>query len=621
MAKIKKIYEDAARAIQVYPQTHEKAVIDNNGTTLESKMQSVVDLVQQKQMEIGAVPSDITPTRESTNWVTSGGVYDSMKFDLKNVPTSAWITGTVKGSINGSTYAKYDSWDYPKFIPVTGGSMVRVTAGTQKGSVIAFVKNTTMSNGGTVPYATGETGTHTIAVNTSEDFYVPLDANYIHASQKLTESNEFPSSVVEMLDAKSATAVLRNEITSGDTALEDKKQDKYYYTDLTNANIIASRDDINNTNNNMRATLRMQRCSEGDIIECIKPDGYPSASGTMLVRMFDKSATRIGQTGWVSSCTIPQDGYYTAVVNSGVANSGTVEFLLAAITHKTGIEALVKQYVGYRWQEDLNDIIYQRMLLNNSRNIRQFSGKSPLDGQLRYTYMTKLSATQSMAIYNDLVFIFGKGGAFNVYEFGTWKSLGSASAILPTNEVEFNATWFSNEFYDIDDEFPILYTEAIYTSPAVVGCRIQRTNGVWSITKVHSIYRDGETGGAVVIFDQQKDQLVYASTSSFVTYARPKYADAVEGASTLMEDDIITTVERVGEVVLDYGQDKSVYGNIAVGISYSRAPNNVIFGCDLTTGETTFMFSPFTREGEGLEWYNGRLYVCDVQGYLYEIVF
>ena len=78
MAEIKKIYEDSARAQDIYPITHEKAVIDNNGTTAETKFQMVTDLVNQKQMEVGAVPSDLTPTEGSTNWVTSGGVFDAL---------------------------------------------------------------------------------------------------------------------------------------------------------------------------------------------------------------------------------------------------------------------------------------------------------------------------------------------------------------------------------------------------------------------------------------------------------------------------------------------------------------------------------------------------------------
>lgn len=69
---------------QIYPQTHTKAVIDDNGYTAESRLQAMQDEINQAQLEIGAIPSDLTPTENSTNWVTSGGVYNAYKnIDVK----------------------------------------------------------------------------------------------------------------------------------------------------------------------------------------------------------------------------------------------------------------------------------------------------------------------------------------------------------------------------------------------------------------------------------------------------------------------------------------------------------------------------------------------------------
>ena len=62
--------------VQVFPVTHTKAVLDDNGNSVEQRLEEQVDLINQKQLEVGAVPSDVTPTEGSTNWVTSGGVYD-----------------------------------------------------------------------------------------------------------------------------------------------------------------------------------------------------------------------------------------------------------------------------------------------------------------------------------------------------------------------------------------------------------------------------------------------------------------------------------------------------------------------------------------------------------------
>lgn len=62
---------------QVFPITHVTAVIDNNGNSVEQVLGMQTDLIQQAQLEIGAVPSDLTPTSGSSHWVTSDGVYNA----------------------------------------------------------------------------------------------------------------------------------------------------------------------------------------------------------------------------------------------------------------------------------------------------------------------------------------------------------------------------------------------------------------------------------------------------------------------------------------------------------------------------------------------------------------
>ena len=86
MTQIKKV--KTSEGVQFYPQTHTKAVIDDNGYTVESRMQAMQDVVNQAQMQIGSVPNDLAPTEDSTNWVTSGGVYNAIKSvqdDLKTI--------------------------------------------------------------------------------------------------------------------------------------------------------------------------------------------------------------------------------------------------------------------------------------------------------------------------------------------------------------------------------------------------------------------------------------------------------------------------------------------------------------------------------------------------------
>lgn len=625
MANIRKLYE--ADQTQLMPQTHEKAVIDNNGTTAETKFQMITNLVNQKQMEVGAVPSDLVPTIGSTNWVTSGGVYEHRLAMDSEIPSNTWVTGTVKGAINegAGVYKNYPSWDYPKFIPVMSGTLIRVTASSQGICRVAFVKNTTMSVDGTVPYATGETTTHSIAANGVADFYVPSDAEYIHVPQKVAENVAFPSSVVTMVEAKSATRILRNEYQAADV----KKQEHYFVKDLSHGYVIPQKDDINepiyHQSYKYRVTLRKEPCLKGDIVEFVASADYPDEKQSFLIETYDKNNTKLYNSGWITKYTIVEDGYCTVVVSLNTTSSTAVaEMLLASIRFWTTVDGILKDYMDLKWYKDLEEGVYKRILLNNSNNVISFEGVSPLKNQARITKLANFGDTQSIAMYNDYIFRFYRGGALQVYQMDTFRPLGGFRAPYGTGassgDIEFNAAWFSNEFYDADDEFPILYCQSIFTQPYLLGHRIQYINGVWSMTLVHSINTDPNRGN-IILYDKQKDHLIYAGLQYMYRFARPKCADAIDGVSTLTDAELISTVERTVRN-LDFGQDNSIFGNIAIGQSYSQSPQNVIFGVDLTTGAETFsMPAPKNEELEGLEWYNGRLYVGMRYGDFFEIEF
>ena len=77
MTQIKKITDKQGN--DIYLRTHTKAVVDDNGYTAESRLQAMQDEINAAQLEIGAAESDLTPTEGSTNYVTSGGVYNALK--------------------------------------------------------------------------------------------------------------------------------------------------------------------------------------------------------------------------------------------------------------------------------------------------------------------------------------------------------------------------------------------------------------------------------------------------------------------------------------------------------------------------------------------------------------
>ena len=573
------------------------------------------------------VPSELDgkTTEEKALMLPNGNAFGLLSVDSQiNVPSSEWIDGGFNGYIrNDGVYVRSASWLNIYLVPIQYASKISITAGNASAN-IAFVTSASMSHGGAVPFATGETGTHTIAANTTAVLDVPSDALYMDVLQNTALTTIYPSNVDCIYSAQSLVNELRDEVNAKDTELENEKQDKQFFVDLSTATIIAGRDDINNTANTQRATLRFQPCFKGDVIKCIKPTGT-SGSGTMLVRTFDRGGNRIlANSGWISEYTIEVDGYFTAVVNSQVADGGTADFLLAALSQSRYIEVIAKQYLSERWDNYQRGTTINRLLFDNDFNVYEFSGVSPYANQLRWKRLATLnnSINQSMAIYNGYVFQFGNGMAMVVYEMDTFRLLGSTSEILPSSDFHPNASWFSNEFYDVADEFPILYSQASRTSPAICGFRIQNVNGTWSITKVHEIYRDGETGAATMIYDRQNDTIIYNSPrTEFVIYPRPQFSESVGGVSTLYDSDIIATIARTG-TVYDYGQGNDVYGNIAVGISYAVA-GNTIFGASLVTGATTFNFTPPSGfgEGEGVCFYQGRLYLTDANGRFFEVLF
>lgn len=105
MTQIKKLKN--SQGVQVYPQTHTKAVIDDNGYTAESRlgaMQDEINNLQEGVVVVGEgmtpVPSDLTPTENSRNWVTSGGVYNAIQVVQSDVTE---LGGILIGTTNTET--------------------------------------------------------------------------------------------------------------------------------------------------------------------------------------------------------------------------------------------------------------------------------------------------------------------------------------------------------------------------------------------------------------------------------------------------------------------------------------------------------------------------------------
>lgn len=177
MTQIKKV--KTSDGVQFYPQTHTKAVIDDNGYNVESRMQAVQDVVNQAQMAIGSVPNDLAPTEGSTNWVTSGGVYNAVQ--PQNINYDNTKSGLTADNIQealdetAQMFYSYDTVDYIgqtstlnyyikgntgvwaaysssvkavcRIVPLEDSTKYRITAGNEHPVHYALLANNTPSSG------------------------------------------------------------------------------------------------------------------------------------------------------------------------------------------------------------------------------------------------------------------------------------------------------------------------------------------------------------------------------------------------------------------------------------------------------------------------------------------
>ncbi len=188
MTQIKKITDKQGN--NIYLRTHTKAVVDSNGYTAESRLQAMQDEINQKQLEVGAVPSDLIPTESSTNWVTSGGVYTALdntiykamgtnqlpyvEMDLSQYPEQNCSLGTNKWYMAGTGAQRHIA------IPVVEGEKYRLTDNIYNSSQIAWLSsnyNPPYSNNQSLPLASGQTDR--IIASNKQELIVPSGASYL----------------------------------------------------------------------------------------------------------------------------------------------------------------------------------------------------------------------------------------------------------------------------------------------------------------------------------------------------------------------------------------------------------------------------------------------------------
>lgn len=219
MTAIKKLIDVSGN--QFFPQTHTNAVVDDNGYSVESRMQAVQDVVNQAQMAIGAVPSDLTPTENSTNWVTSGGVRNALD---ERTMFQKEITLTLKdGWAAATTWTKNGFYNKHAVIPVDSiNGSISIKAHATKGSRYGFLSSypSTITDGSTVAWCSG-TGRNSIAAGETvtvmkTDF--PQSCQYVYigvanTTASVTDNNYLPQAVTSPFPIKDVILDIEHSIS------------------------------------------------------------------------------------------------------------------------------------------------------------------------------------------------------------------------------------------------------------------------------------------------------------------------------------------------------------------------------------------------------------------------
>lgn len=568
------------------------------------------------------------------------------------IPSTSWIQGAFKGGIVGGKYDQMNSYDYPMFIPVEHAKKVTLTAGS-KMIVGTFVTNSEMVDNANVPYAEGEANARVVAANQTVTLIVPSDAKYLFC-EKYTD-RLYPASVVGVFGLDYRTSKSLSEIED-EIDVERERID-----DLSDAATETS---------NIPSSAWITGSFTG---------GIAGGKYNKYERNWDyPKLIPVGNANKVVIEAGAMMTVYTFVTNSEMSNGGdvpyaegyTTQYVVQANQTETIDVPSDAEYMfceqnnsnrvypisvsrvdtAFTKMDNLKDEVMEdakavagltkQFIFNNDYKVVPYEGRSPYTNNVRFTKIgVNDFRCQSMAIYGGYLFTFQNGVEVNIFRFDGLKKIAHINAIESADDNHCNASYFSNEFVDPADEFPILYIEKIYdVQPILIGYRIQCTdhvNNVWTITKVHEIYYNIEPQANFCAYDRQNDDLIVIYGFNLEPNQhrchRPTYADSTNGVSTITDGDLVAEIpftpsDLKNGAYMELGQDKCVCGNTLVGLSVQKF-SNTIFGLDAVTGKLTFAL-PLTPlglgEAEGLEEYCGRFYVCALRGNggdLYEIDF
>lgn len=584
MTAIKKLIDGSGS--QYFPQTHTKAVVDDYGNSVEGVLDMQTQLINQAQMEVGAVPSDVTPIENSTNWVTSDGVFnattvgDNVEIDLTEYTAVRAFPNPDIWLVTNSSYPYYGI-----FVPVKAGQKYLFTAPSETFSYYGFLTTNSYSHNANVSYATGCTRVSVSAGETVVDT-APSDARYVWICTYTTEDRT-PQSFAEY-----------NKKTVREFAAEiDAKHDTLStdFNNLQKSLLIEGDDDLMNVTNqsivkNTTATYTVTKQSGGFKIQRASSSttstGYAGVSlptltvgtsyrisfeytttfSSVYISIRDSSGSNIlalKNSSTELSGTVSVDIVYSSDMYSltAIARPGTDTSDYLLVSNITIGELFI---VTERCIENTNEINSKsEEIATNTADIQRLkdavyyeSGMSYMTytgnkiaypvNRIGYKKISTFDSLQGAAIYGDIAFTMSSA-TVDIFNLRTRTTIATSSSIsgLPGMVAHWhdNSAQFSNIFYDANDDFPLMYIGGtLYDNIGDVAvCRVVASNTKTYALQAVQIIHTG-WGYCDVAFDTEKGELVlHKEGKSFRRYTAPAIFenDVVVSEYTLTENDLV----------------------------------------------------------------------------------
>lgn len=695
MAKIKKIYDDSARTTQIYPQTHEKAVVDNNGTTAETKfglLQEAYSAITQSDIVVvadhTAVSSpqanviyreqgtttysdwmyydsswkkmaeydnaiDEVPTAESDNLVKSGGVYDEL-YEVTETEMTSDITSMFQftdnkgvSSSNGelSSNTTYDSsYAHSNFVNIEGATKIKIRlprkpqvtstigvafytsnegylntyfiSGDKSGSsgspsaLYTQVKELTVPNGAKY-IATSWFSSTQIAEHgpmplpfLCEKTYVNYDGTEKYARRTAVEtvSSRLDSVGDELQVIDGSVDALNETVYGSENHLEPIQSATMTGKKMTSASTYASGNGYpaNSANANIYIYDLSQLAGKhirADFSYVSNAYKYLIVSDYTIIRTLTESTESElapyvlvnGGKGYpaahaVTTLLIPQSPSYLvlnpAITQWGMPVVNVLEDAVSGLTQRVDIledeiggidgirQELREGFVGmqYTHVDSINDVWLK------------YSSQAPIGAKFGLRNVLSLSGSgsnsiQSSALYNNILFIFTTNGTVFVVNVDTMYVVRSG-ALIANDGSHHNSAAFCGEFYDSDDDFPMLMlmgNGGDATTPAeVLLFRVINSNGIYDLSRIGTLHLPlssdafkNNAGASNVNFWGDKLLVEYRCTVGGVSTIRlATFVMPTIGTSSdiyLRDSDILEDWEAFPTTIM---QDSFIDGNI-----------------------------------------------------------